>query len=289
MVAPEFLANAEVRNWLNGVEPAWTMLTSDSFHALQHEPSATNAAIRLRPDLSGSELAASAVTETTRLFLRRIAEAEGLKLTATGNLARSSVTEMFDVVKWPEFDKVEFLRSHKVVNEPDFWPLHFVRLLTLVTKLTRSRHGRLVLTALGRDVMAEGRIGALNAVLFHMAFWHLNLSYFDRFPAGSWPQSHIGVVLWALSAAANDWMRPETLSRLCTVPVDQVLDSPWDLGSVGLELRVLRPLVWFGLIESRVDETSAGGLIKKHSYRKTPMYDNFIRFDLRIERAATKH
>ena len=45
VVAPAFLNSAEIRKWLNGVEPAWTMLTSDSFHALQHEPSLTNSAI----------------------------------------------------------------------------------------------------------------------------------------------------------------------------------------------------------------------------------------------------
>jgi hypothetical protein len=39
MVAPGVLANPEVRRWLNGVEPAWTMLEFDSFNALHDEPS----------------------------------------------------------------------------------------------------------------------------------------------------------------------------------------------------------------------------------------------------------
>jgi len=37
MVAPGFLANTEVRRWLGGVEPAWTMLEFDSFNALPWE------------------------------------------------------------------------------------------------------------------------------------------------------------------------------------------------------------------------------------------------------------
>ena len=49
MVAPGFLQNPEVRRWLNGVEPAWTMLEFNSLNALRHEPSASNHAIRLQP------------------------------------------------------------------------------------------------------------------------------------------------------------------------------------------------------------------------------------------------
>ena len=49
MVSPGFLENPEVREWLNGVEPAWTMLDFDSFNALHDEPSVGNQAIRLEP------------------------------------------------------------------------------------------------------------------------------------------------------------------------------------------------------------------------------------------------
>jgi hypothetical protein len=57
VVAPGFLQNPEVRRWLNGVEPAWTMLESDSYNAPHDEPSAYNQAIRLDPILSESDLA----------------------------------------------------------------------------------------------------------------------------------------------------------------------------------------------------------------------------------------
>ena len=58
MVAPGFLANPEVRRWLNGVEPAWTMLEFDSFNALHDEPSINNSAIRLEPKLTATEVSA---------------------------------------------------------------------------------------------------------------------------------------------------------------------------------------------------------------------------------------
>ena len=62
MVAPGMLANPEVCRWLNGVEPAWTALEFNSLNALRHEPSASNQAIRLEPDLDDAEISGSAVT-----------------------------------------------------------------------------------------------------------------------------------------------------------------------------------------------------------------------------------
>jgi hypothetical protein len=69
MVAPGFLQNPDVRRWLNGVEPAWTMLEFDSLNALRHEPSASNHAIRLEPDLADGEISGSAVTENALILI----------------------------------------------------------------------------------------------------------------------------------------------------------------------------------------------------------------------------
>jgi len=69
MVAPGFLANPEVRQWLNGIEPVWTMLDFDSFNALHDELSANNKAIRLEPNLTATEVSASAVAVNTMLLL----------------------------------------------------------------------------------------------------------------------------------------------------------------------------------------------------------------------------
>ena len=63
---------------------------------------------------------------------------EGLKLTATGNLSRTVVAEMVDLFEWPGFDKAEAFQLHKVVNEPDFLPLFFVRHVAEFAKLVRK-------------------------------------------------------------------------------------------------------------------------------------------------------
>jgi len=289
MVAPGFLQNPEVRRWLNGVEPAWTMLEFDSLNALRHEPSANNHAIRLEPNVTSTEISGSAVTANALLLLRRAADTGGLKLTATGNLSRAVVEEMFGVIQAPNYDKAELLRFQKVVNEPDLLPLHFIRILTQAAKLIRTHRGKLIPTPLGRRMLAAEQHGPLQALLFHVALWHINLAYFDRRPLDSWPQSDVGVVLWSLSASANDWLPRETLTRLCTIPVIGVLEAQFDFGSSAMEARILRPLVWFGLLESRSETKSSTEVVDPRLYRKASLFDHFVKFDVRIEGSGIRH
>jgi hypothetical protein len=135
--------------------------------------------------------------------------------------------------------------------------------------------------------LAPERHGALQALLFHVALWHLNLGYFDRNPVQSWPQNNVGVVLWSLSASATDWLHPDKLTRLCTIPVIGVLEAAWDLGAFAMASRILWPLTWFGLMESRWE--GKAGLGEPRLYRKTPLFDQFVKFSVRIERSAGRH
>ena len=152
MVARDFLHDPAVRRWLGGVEPAWTLLELESLNALRREPSKDNRALRLANNLTTAEIAASAVTRNTLILLGRAADSEGLKLTATGNLSRTVVAEMVDLFEWPGFDRIEAFQLHKVVNEPDFLPLFFVRHVAEFAKLVRKYRGSLRATRLAREM-----------------------------------------------------------------------------------------------------------------------------------------
>jgi hypothetical protein len=165
------------------------MLEFNSLNALRHEPSTSNHAIRLEPDLTSTQISGSAVTSNALILLRRAFEAGGLKLTATGNLSRAVVEEMFGIIQAPDYDKNELLRFQKVINEPDFLPLHFVRMLTQTAKLVRTHRGKLVATPLGSRILGLEQHGPLQALLFHVALWRMNLAYFDGYPIDSWPHS----------------------------------------------------------------------------------------------------
>jgi hypothetical protein len=153
-------------------------------------------------------------------------------------------------MEWPGYDKDELFGFHKVINEPDFLPLHFIRILTQAAKLARKYRGKRVATPLARKILKGEQHGPLQAVLFHVAFWRLNLGYFDRYAVDTWPQNEVGVVLGSLSASAYDWLPRETLTRLCASPAVGVPESQWDFGSSAMEARILWPLWWFGQCRS---------------------------------------
>ena len=286
VVAPGMLQTPSVKTWLAGVEPAWTLLDYASFVALHEPPSRMDGPIQLASDLTNEELEQSAVVRNAIILLRAAAAGAGLKLTATGNLSRAVVADMCDRFTWPEFDKVDAFQFHKVINERDFLPLFFVRHVVQVGMLLRKRKGHLKTSPMGRRVIEEPNLRALQALLFRVAMWHLDMGYFSRGLHQGWPQRDAGIVLWSLSVAANDWQPRERLSRLCTIPINGVLDQTWDTASYAMEAQILRPLLWFGLLEYRVDEIDPGRFERRHFYRKTALFDRFLSFDITLEKAG---
>ncbi len=283
MVAADFLQDPQVRQWLDGVEPAWTLLAFDSLQALRQEPSAVQTAIRIANDLSDGEIAGSAVARNTLVLLRQMAERGGLPLTATGNLSRAVVAEMCKLIDWPDYDQANALRLNKVINEPDFLPLHVVRLLAQAATLARSQLGKLMATPLGKSMLRDARQGSLTAILFHLAFWRMDLGYFGRGLLGSWPQADIGIVLWSLSVSAGDWQASETLTRLCTIPDPVMLTGNWDRSAYAMEARILRPLLWFGLLEHRSEKIPENRFASRHYYRKTALFDRLLSFHVKMD------
>ena len=286
MVAEDFLQDPQVRRWLDGIEPAWTLLTFDSLRALRQEPSAVQTAIRIANDLNADEIASSAVARNTFILLQQAIERGGLPLTATGNLSRAVVAEMRELIKWPGYDQADAFRLRKVINEPDFLPLHIVRSLAEVAKLVRPQRGKLVVTPFGKSMLSDTRRGSLPAILFHLALWHMDLGYFGRGLLGSWPQGDAGVVLWSLSVSAGDWQSSEKLTRLCTIPEPAMFSGTWDRTSYAMEARILRPLLWFGLLEHRSEKIAKSRFGEHHFYRKAALFDRMLTFDVAVDSIA---
>lgn len=287
MVAGDFLRDPQVRAWLDGVEPAWTLLTFESLRALRQEPSALQTTIRIANDLNVDEIAGSPVARNTLILLRQAIEREGLPLTATGNLSRAMVAEMCKVIEWPNYDQAHAFRLHKVINEPDFLPLYVVRQIAEAATLVRTQRGKLEATPLGKSMLSEARQGSLLAILFHLAFWHMDLGDFGRGLAGSWPQSDAGVVLWSLSVCANDWQSAEKLTKLCTIPDPATFSGTWDRTAYAMEAKILRPLLWFGLLEHRSEQISSSRLDTLHYYRKLKLFNRLLGFDVQVEPSAS--
>ena len=78
---------------------------------------------------------------------------------------------MIDLFTWPRFDKADAFRLHKVINEPDFLPLYFVRHVSESIRLLRQYKGHLKITPVGRLVLEDPGRQALQALLFHTVMW----------------------------------------------------------------------------------------------------------------------
>ena len=118
------------------------------------------------------------------------------------------------------------------------------------------------------------------------SFWRGNPYDFGRVLLGVWPRHDIGVILWSLGVAAVDWQPTEALVRICTIPINGVLEADSDVGSTEMEAHVLRPLLWLGLVEPRQADVVGSRHGSRQLYRKTDLFDRVVRFDVTLEPAA---
>ncbi len=81
-------------------------------------------------------------------------------------------------MSWPGMEAAEQFRTGKSYYEQQVGELHLLRSVTNMAGLIESAGIWLKLTPLGRAMLAPGRGGALQALLFRQAFWHRDLSKF---------------------------------------------------------------------------------------------------------------
>ena len=136
------------------------------------------------------------------------------------------MTRLRGLIAWPGLEATDHFRKGKTYREQDVWELHLLRVLVEQAGLIRSGGLWFELTPLGRAMLEPGRRGTLQALLFRHAFWDMDLSRLvHAHPRGLprwWPQGEIGVILWGLSAMAEDWQNAAALTALCTIPDDAI-------------------------------------------------------------------
>ncbi len=60
----------------------------------------------------------------------------------------------------------------------------------------------------------------------------------------------------------------------------------WDRTSYAMESRILRPLLWFGLLEHRSEKTPDSRFGENHFYRKAALFDRMLTFDVATDSIA---
>ena len=252
-------------------------------------PVAEDGAMRLADDLSETELAGSAFVRNALVLLGEAGGRDTLWTGTNGNLMMKDVTRFRALMSWPGLEATERLRAGKTYREQAVGELHLLRRVVEMAGLLDASPLWFELTPAGRAMLEPGARGALQALLFRQAFWHMDLSKHvsgrPRGLPGWWPQGDVGVVLWSLSKAGDEWRNTHTLTALCSVPDEDVAPAGRTAAGTMFARHILDPLRWFGLVEC--DPTR---LPHELLWRKTALFDRFLSFDVRfVDRDAAAH
>lgn len=270
---------------VTAIPPAWAHLQPASLKALLEPPGRVPQAIRLTPYSVPVEAAlAVPMVRAARLLLELAVEKGGLVLTPAGFLKRADVWHVFDRTEWPGYDKATTLAVNKVINEDDAYGVLFTRIALQAAGLLRKRSGVLKATKRGKAMLAPEAAPALLAELFEAVFWRMNLQDFDRNPVEFWPQHHMGVVLWSLSVAAHDWSSAAALLPACTIMETLDAVARPDLPEFAMVTRVLRPLTWLGLLESRKEKRHTEWGVDE-DFRTVPLFGQLVQFAVEMKGA----
>ncbi len=229
------------------------------------------------PELEGARVLANA-----RIALGALARSGGTRATAAGNLNRRFVAEMVEAMVWPPGQREDLYRYNKVVNEADAWPLHLVRVLLDLAGLVRRRKGAFRITRRGEALLPDEQAGELYALLFRTRFRDMNLAYMTRGPEAPGLQHAVAYSLYRFAQLGDRWKLAEELVDDVLLPEvrDEIPPSEFfDLSELLLKTRVLMPLESFGLAAER-RLPGDDPLTAPRQYRKTPLYDRFLRFNL---------
>jgi hypothetical protein len=262
--------------------PAWAHIQPHSLKALLGPPGRLPQGLRLTPYNVPVEAALQVpIVHATRLLLQLAVEKGGLVLTPAGALKRVDVWHVFDQTEWPGLDKATTLAMNKVINEHDAYGVFFTRIVLQAAGLLRKRSGVLRASKAAKALLAPEAAPALLAELFEAVFWKVQLQGLDRNPIAFWPQDHMGVILWSLSVSAHDWSSAGKLMHASTI-METIGEVPArDFPEFAMVTRVLRPLTWLGVLESRKQKRHSGWGFDE-DFRKVGLFGQLMGFEVEI-------
>ncbi len=231
----------------------------------------------LRRDPSPGDVARSDAVAAIRTLVARAAAEGGLPLTDKGNLKVKVVRELVEEMASRERFR-PFVETGGRLIEGDVWPLHMAHVTAKSAGLARKRKGRLEATRRARELLGDDSAGELFALVFRTRFHDMNIAYGGWGP--DWPglQYQLPFTLNRFGALAGEWRSAQWLTERIVLPaalddLPRYFDTPEWL----VDVRVLWPLVEFGLAECRDSPGRRGGL-RTVEYRKTPLFDRFLEF-----------
>ena len=115
--------------------------------------------------------------------LAECAEKKGIKLTQKGNLPLAVVRKMLDAVDPTLLHYNRFIWQRGYRSEEDVPPVHYSRIIAMVSGLCRVIKGQLVLTRKGQTILKKQDWATAFHTLMQGLFSQFNWAYVDNYPA----------------------------------------------------------------------------------------------------------
>jgi hypothetical protein len=241
--------------------------------------------IKFNQQLKMSDLKHSTFLANATVFLHTLLELEDQDTaTARRNLNRKFVKAIFDKLINDDIKK-DILRFNKAINEEDVLLLNVVRIVCEKAKLIQCRKKKFIVTTKGKKLLSKENTGELFYRLFITYFRKFNIGYVDRLPDIDSVQYTIGYSLCRLSVVCHNYQTLEQLFHVIFLPKvreeirDEIRKERVNIREIGrlMELRIIRPLVGFGLINCKLKKEKYIGRVV--AIRKSPLFDKFIRYE----------
>lgn len=264
-------------------DPEMSNLTPEQVHKLIYADwNAPDSPIRFNRNIPLEKLRQAEFLISAREFLTMLVEQDGFtKTTQSGYLTRRFVSDALDRFTFLEGKKEKLLKYSKIINETDVFDIHIVRIVLEFAGLIRKQKGAFRITRKGRELLGDHNAGELYTLLFITMFRKFNLEYLDRYSENAHLQHSAAFMLYCLMTNATKWTDLVALTKRITLPkVQEMAFSPTghDQLSGQVEIRFLRPLSRFGLVECRIDKEDR--INRQYSYRISPLFKRFIDFHL---------
>ncbi|MBD3266477.1 hypothetical protein GF373_07380 [bacterium] len=146
--------------------------------------------------------------------------------------------------------------------------------------MIRKEKGFFKITKRGKQLRQEHLAAKLFTLLFLTYFQKLNIAFFDRIEENDSLQDTILYSFYKIGTLLNDWKKPEEVARDVMYPSAlNCVHGDNDLVNQ-IEMRIFWPLVLFGLLETKQLPKNGKWGIPKTLYRKTELFDWFLRFNI---------
>lgn len=260
-------------------------LSPNECDALLYTPwDADDCPIKVDKALPLAEFEKSPFFRRTRAFLIDLHESGGAKVTATGNLTRTSVASQFDNFYTAE-EKEEIMAVCKVINEEDLFRLHISRVVSQTGKLIGRTKGKFQVRKNHLPLLQPERAGDLFSHLFHKFFRQFNIEYLS-FYGQEFPgiQQRIAYSLYRLWSHDDRWIGQNELPNIALFEQDRreieatIAGNEYQTLEMVAFRKLINPLEIWGFVETREEKDSRK---LKEFVRPTPLFRKVVRFEFK--------